>query len=274
MGHAKSVTGVDADTRVALDLHLAASARRDEGPESVSYVLTDAAGLVTKLSECASDEHRRQLWSLVGVLFFCDPLRRREGVDRWLRTALARSVEERAITALARNDVSGAVFAYLSGRQLGLAKDTARDAGNLRLATLVSQAVVGDGHGTSRFRNAMAAQVKLIEQQGTRAAYSDSTLRVFKLLAGSVTDPIVWNAVGDDWKACFGLDLWFSPDGGSHSETDIIDAVECYERRGPITRDAIYSLLRLHAHRDRTAEFARCALDPIGHSVASPNDYS
>ncbi|NWI19266.1 NUP98 protein, partial [Crypturellus soui] len=135
-------------------------------------------------------------------------LERRRAFSRWLaRTAAARVDAE---VALARHDAHvDAVFSCLTGRRIGEACKLAQQAGDHRLALLLSQLA-----GSQPLRDLLTMQLVDWHRLQADCFIHEERLRVFALLAGKP----VWqlserrsvNVCSQlDWKRCVAVHLWY-----------------------------------------------------------------
>lgn len=157
-------------------------------------------------------------------------MRRRRALSEWLQSAVASSVEndarEKGTDSWAAN-----VFTLLTGNQLEKACNEAINAGNVKLATLLSQ-IPGD----EEFREDLRAQLVIWREQQVDAHIDENVRKIYALLAGVVdvlegskgSDPERASdlplAAGLDWKRAFGLHLWF----GERMDTPISQAFQSY----------------------------------------------
>lgn len=157
-------------------------------------------------------------------------MRRRRALSEWLQSAVASSVENDSRENGAEN-WAATIFTLLTGNQLEKACSEAINAGNVKLATLLSQ-IPGD----EEFRQDLQAQLALWREQQVDAHIDDNVRKVYALLAGVVdvvegskgSDPERASdlalAAGLDWKRAFGLHLWF----GERMDTPIANAFQSY----------------------------------------------
>ncbi|WVO12713.1 hypothetical protein L204_100321 [Cryptococcus depauperatus] len=141
-------------------------------------------------------------------------IRRKLAVSRWLEDAVAPAVDSDLI-ANAENK-PGKIFALLSGHQIKRAVESALEGGDMRLATLISQA-----GGQELLKNELLKQLEEWETHEVNAFIALGYRRIYALLAG-ITDispgdpfhgssgcPDVLIAEGLDWKRAFGLHMWY-----------------------------------------------------------------
>ena len=160
-------------------------------------------------------------------------LRRKTALSKWLQDAVAASVERDLVESSAGEyGWAKAVFALLTGNQVEKACDAATDAGNVKLATLLSQA-----GGDNEFKEDLKAQLKLWREQRIDVHVDESVRKVYALLAGIVD--VLEGSKGTglercpdtqmtkdlDWKRVFGLHLWFS----QPLDAPIASAFEAYD---------------------------------------------
>ncbi|XP_025904918.1 nuclear pore complex protein Nup98-Nup96 isoform X2 [Nothoprocta perdicaria] len=135
-------------------------------------------------------------------------LERRRAFSRWLaRTAAARVDDE---VSLARHDSPvDAVFSCLTGRRIGEACRLAQQAGDHRLALLLSQLA-----GSQPSRDLLTMQLVDWHRLQADSFIQEDRLRIFALLAGKP----VWqlserrsvNVCSQlDWKRCVAVHLWY-----------------------------------------------------------------
>ncbi|WVQ78080.1 hypothetical protein IAT38_000161 [Cryptococcus sp. DSM 104549] len=156
-------------------------------------------------------------------------IRRRLALSQWLEEAVAASVDSDLIAR--GEDKPGKVFALLSGHQVERAVETALAGGDMRLATLVSQA-----GGPHRFKDELFKQLEDWVLYKANPLIAAGYRRLYALLAG-ITDvvagdvsrgpdgcPDVLIAEGLDWKRALGLYLWY----GNAFDNPISVVVEAY----------------------------------------------
>ncbi|KAK7681366.1 hypothetical protein QCA50_015457 [Cerrena zonata] len=167
-------------------------------------------------------------------------MRRRRALSEWLQSAVASSVETDTRES-GSDSWAATVFTLLTGNQLEKACNEAINAGNVKLATLLSQ-IPGD----EDFRQDLRAQLTLWREQQVDAHIDENVRKIYALLAGVVdvvegskgSDPERASdlalAAGLDWKRAFGLHLWFS----ERMDTPIADAFQsyCNASEDPITK--------------------------------------
>ncbi|PWN50551.1 hypothetical protein IE53DRAFT_362282 [Violaceomyces palustris] len=164
-------------------------------------------------------------------------LRRKTALSNWLRHTVAGTVETEARSHVAASRKAALVFSYLSGNQVERACQAALEGGDLRLATLISQA-----GGDEETKADISEQLLIWRQEGVDAHIDKDHRRIYELLSGNVTlskgtesrttrDPIdqvqdLQIPAGLDWKRAFGLHLWY---GLSH-EASLNASFERYEQ--------------------------------------------
>jgi nuclear pore complex protein Nup98-Nup96 len=143
-------------------------------------------------------------------------LRRKVALSSWLAEAVAPAVE----ADLRKHPGAGSVavaFVLLTGNQVEKACETAMDSGNVKLATLISQA-----SGDAELQADLRAQLQIWREQRIDAHIDENIRKIYALLAGIVG--VVEGSKGTgiercpdidlskdlDWKRTFGLYLWFS----------------------------------------------------------------
>lgn len=157
-------------------------------------------------------------------------LRRKAALSRWLQSAVAPAVEN-DVREAGDADWAACVFAMLTGHQIEKACDTAFDAGNVKLSTLLAQA-----GGDDEFKGDLRAQLAIWREQKIDVHINENVRKVYALLAGIVDVlegskgsgiercPDALLARGLDWKRAFGLHLWF----GQPLDASIADAFGAY----------------------------------------------
>ncbi|KAJ7746928.1 nuclear protein 96-domain-containing protein [Mycena maculata] len=232
-------------------------------------------------------------------------LRRKAALSAWLQDAVGPSVD----TDVRANPAAGPAtlaFTLLTGNQIERASEVAMDGGYLKLATLISQAG-GDFEFREDLKDQLEIwreqQVDVHIDESVRKVYAllagvvDATVEGSK---GGGQDKCadVDIVAGLDWKRVFGLHLWFS----ELVDAPISQVFEAYSRLvkdssparkvpGPIpwyeenptapksrwklpsppsARDALFSLIRLHAEPSCSLSHV---LTPLSFGP-SPLDYS
>ncbi|KAI9465711.1 nuclear protein 96-domain-containing protein [Lactarius psammicola] len=222
-------------------------------------------------------------------------VRRKEALSKWLEGVVAPTVDAEVKRNFSRGSAS-ATFSLLTGHQIDKACEAAMEGGNLKLATLLSQA-----GGDLEFRADILAQLRMWREQRVDA-HIDSNLRKIYSLLGGIVDilegsngtgvercpdlPVSHNL---DWKRVFGLHLWF----GQLMDASIAEVFDAARDRAaaPVPwyfedgssepkhwrltsdenpPDAFYSLIRLYAD-------PACSLATISSPLSfgpSPADHS
>ncbi|KAF7309606.1 SNF2 family helicase [Mycena indigotica] len=227
-------------------------------------------------------------------------LRRKAAVSAWLEDTVASSIDS-DIRALPSASPATLAFIHLTGNQIKQAAGVAADGGYLKLATLISQA-----GGDLEFRSDLRLQLDIWRKEHVQSHVEEDVRKVYTLLAGLLSsedsdepsdgpgsNPIdLISAL--DWKRVFGLHLWYSGLVDS-TISQVFDAFsDSMKRRKvsipppwyienpstpqgrwklpslPVSPDALYSLMRLHA--DPSCSLSQ-VLDPLSFS-SSPLDYS
>ncbi|KAJ1939132.1 hypothetical protein FBU59_004224, partial [Linderina macrospora] len=207
----------------------------DALPEEESRILELAAVLFDDLPpEDNQDElSREQLASVQAI-------RRRQGLTRWLMSAVHESVGQDLVQAGECPSRSAAsAFALLSGNKIAAACLGAIAYRDYRLATLISQCgsgAVGGGGSDAQFQEFLRMQFNRLEEVGDRDAFPSSYRRVYELLSGNVeweaapanssSSPGSYVSQGLDWKRVFGMTLWYAQTPAD----PISGAVRQYER--------------------------------------------
>lgn len=155
-------------------------------------------------------------------------------LSRWLQQAVSIAVEKDLNEhSIGEFGWAKAVFALLTGYQVEKAVDSATDAGNVKLATLLAQT-----GGDSEFKQDLKDQLKLWREQRIDAHIDDHVRKVYAVLAGIVDVlegskgdafercPDVHISKGLDWKRVFGLHLWFN----QPLDAPISEVFEAYDR--------------------------------------------
>nr|XP_019002371.1 nuclear pore complex protein Nup98-Nup96 [Kwoniella mangroviensis CBS 8507]OCF65832.1 nuclear pore complex protein Nup98-Nup96 [Kwoniella mangroviensis CBS 8507] len=156
-------------------------------------------------------------------------IRRKSALSKWLEDAVSSSVDSDLIKN--GEDRPAKVFTYLSGHQVERAVQSALDGGDMRLATLISQA-----GGEEIFREELMKQLEDWSKYKANPLIAKGYRKLYALLAG-ITDispgdaskgsdgcPDVLIAEGLDWKRSLGLHMWY----GNRFEDTISDVVSSY----------------------------------------------
>ncbi|KAK7462816.1 hypothetical protein VKT23_007395 [Stygiomarasmius scandens] len=144
---------------------------------------------------------------------------RKAALSSWLEQVVASSVESDLRSNPAAN-AAGIVFTLLTGNQIEKACEAAMDGGNMKLATLISQA-----GGDFEFREDLREQLNIWREEKIDVHIDEQIRKVYALLAG-IVDEVVECSKGTgvekekgknvdvvqslDWKRVFGLHLWYS----------------------------------------------------------------
>ncbi|WVQ98527.1 hypothetical protein IAU59_005653 [Kwoniella sp. CBS 9459] len=157
-------------------------------------------------------------------------IRRKLALSKWLEDAVAPSVDSDLISN--GEDRPAKVFTLLSGHQVERAVQSALEGGDMRLATLISQA-----GGEAIFREEVLKQLEDWQKYKANPLIGLGYRKLYALLAG-ITDissgdpsrgsdgcPDVLIAKGLDWKRALGLQMWY----GNAFEDTITDVVISYD---------------------------------------------
>ncbi|KAK8869988.1 hypothetical protein IAR55_000558 [Kwoniella newhampshirensis] len=141
-------------------------------------------------------------------------IRRKLTLSKWLEDAVAPAVDSDLI--INSEDRPAKIFTLLSGHQVERAARSALDGGDMRLATLITQA-----GGEEAFRDEILKQLKDWDRYKVNGLINPGYRKLYALLAG-ITDispgdsargldgcPDVFVADGLDWKRALGLRLWY-----------------------------------------------------------------
>lgn len=162
-------------------------------------------------------------------------LRRRDAFSTWLGEAVAPAVEQ-DLRRIAANSVEtrapATIFALLTGNQIDRACQAALAEGDLRLATLLSQA-----GGDDEFRADIDLQLAKWRDQRVDPLISKEYRKIYELLSGNVISaPGIKGAskvdtsdsfkIGEglDWKRAFALRFWYA-----EFESSISQALRRYD---------------------------------------------
>ncbi|KII87791.1 hypothetical protein PLICRDRAFT_699296 [Plicaturopsis crispa FD-325 SS-3] len=266
------------------------------------YLPTDRSyeASLFRLGHCLFDEIDLRLSDTVTVDIRnrITSLRRKAALSSWLEEIVAPSVDVELRENLSATSAAVA-FTHLTGNQIEKACEAAMDGGNVKLATLISQA-----GGDLEFRADLKEQLTLWQEQRIDVHIDEGVRKVYALLSG-ILDVVEGSkgaslercsdidvASGLDWKRTLGLHLWFS----EPMDTSIAQVFQSYDRlwrdsperiaaplpsysqsssqwKLPTSKpppDALFSLIRLHAE-------PACSLSQILSPFsfgASPVDYS
>ncbi|KAH7923076.1 hypothetical protein BV22DRAFT_1036756 [Leucogyrophana mollusca] len=261
--------------------------------------------LLFRLGEALFDEIDLRLGQsiTVDVRNRISSIRRKAALSVWLEGIVKPSVDADLKQQSSANSAA-LVYTLLTGHQVNKACDVAMDGGNVKLATLISQA-----SGDFEFREDLKEQLQLWREQRIDVHIDESIRKVYALLAGLLE--VVEGSKGSslercsdvdtlkglDWKRAFGLHLWFS----EPMDAPISQVFESYNRStqewssrvasprpwylesppkglhqlpfkipSPPPSDALFSLIRLHAE-------PACSLSQVLSPLSfgpSPIDYS
>ncbi|KAI8448843.1 nucleoporin [Phakopsora pachyrhizi] len=203
----------------------------------------------------ASFTNDGNIWSLCSVLFDemrldvprgastetverITKIRREDGFSSWLQKVVAPDVEQDVRSSSRQNtstqDSFGNIFKLLTGNQVERACHAAIQAGNYRLATLISQCGRSDlGFKTDVLQQTLAWREQRVD------AYIDRDLRkIYELIAGNVSvskgfgrkglqadyseDIIITENL--DWKRSLGLQFWFAA-----NSSNFWNSIKAYE---------------------------------------------
>ncbi|THV04722.1 hypothetical protein K435DRAFT_746502 [Dendrothele bispora CBS 962.96] len=144
---------------------------------------------------------------------------RKAALSAWLEQVVASTVESDLRSNPAANSV-GIAFTLLTGNQLEKACEAAMEGGNMKLATLISQA-----GGDFEFREDLREQLDIWREEKIDVHVDEHIRKIYALLAGIVGE-VVECSKGTgvekekpkdvdvvqslDWKRVFGLHLWYS----------------------------------------------------------------
>ena len=166
-------------------------------------------------------------------------VRRKEALSKWLEGAVATTVDAEVKSNFSGGSAS-ATFTLLTGHQIDKACEVAMDGGNLKLATLISQA-----GGDSEFRRDIRAQLQIWREQRIDAHMDQNLRKIYALLGGIVDILEGSNGSGVercpdlpvsqklDWKRVFGLHLWF----GQPMDASIAEVFDAYDNHWRSARD-------------------------------------
>ncbi|WWC61363.1 uncharacterized protein I303_103944 [Kwoniella dejecticola CBS 10117] len=156
-------------------------------------------------------------------------IRRKLALSKWLEDAVSPSVDSDLIKN--GDNRPAKVFTYLSGHQVERAVQSALDGGDMRLATLISQA-----GGEEIFREELMKQLEDWNKYKANPLIAKGYRKLYALLAG-ITDislgdrskgsdgcPDVLIAEGLDWKRALGSHMWY----GNRFEDSISDVISIY----------------------------------------------
>jgi nuclear pore complex protein Nup98-Nup96 len=160
-------------------------------------------------------------------------VRRKEALSAWLEEAVALSIDG-SLKANASSNAPSTAYTLLTGNQVEKACEVAVDGGNVKLATLISQAA-----GDFEFREDLRLQLEVWREQRVDVHVDEGVRKVYALLAG-VLDVIKGSKAtglekckdvdifeGLDWKRAFGVHLWFT----EPMDAPIAQVFESYDRQ-------------------------------------------
>lgn len=187
--------------------------------------------------DAQDDSHEATLWRLAQVLFDEIDLRlpddsssetvrnvtmrrRRDALSAWLRAAVKPSIESdlRALSGQAGTiSHTARVFTLLTGRQIERACQVALSEGDIRLATLLSQA-----GGDEESREDLQAQLASWRDSRVDPQVTSGYRKIYELLSGNINVSKGTHGNGSvdscqdlnlsadlDWKRALGLRLWY-----------------------------------------------------------------
>ncbi|KAM9388581.1 nuclear pore complex protein Nup98-Nup96 [Phaethornis superciliosus] len=226
-------------------------------------------------------------------------LERRRAFSRWLAETAAPRIEEEVTLSHHSNPIE-AVFSCLTGKRIGEACRLAQQAGDHRLALLLSQ--LG---GSQPLRDLLTMQLVDWHRLQADSFIPEERLRVFALLAGKpvwqLSERISINVCSLlDWKRCLALHLWYLlPPTASISralamyEAAFQNSAECEkyaccplppyledagcvaeeeENGGRPLRDICFHLLKLYSDRhydlDQLLDPRSSTSDPLDHRLS------
>lgn len=185
-------------------------------------------------------------------------VRRKEALSKWLEGVVAPTVDTEVKGNFSGNSASTA-FSLLTGHQIDKACEVAMDGGNLKLATLISQA-----GGDLEFRADIQTQLRIWREQRIDAHIDQNVRRVYALLGGVVDILEGSNGTGVercpdlpvsqklDWKRVFGLHLWF----GQPMDASIAEVFDVYDDHWRNARDRAAPPIPWYLE-DKSYEFKR-----------------
>lgn len=166
-------------------------------------------------------------------------VRRKEALSKWLEGVVATTVDAEVKSNFSGGSASAA-FSLLTAHQIDKACEVAMDGGNLKLATLISQA-----GGDAEFRRDIRAQLQTWREQRIDAHIDQNVRKIYALLGGIVDILEGSNGSGVercpdlpvshklDWKRVFGLHLWF----GQPMDASIAEVFDGYDNHWRNARD-------------------------------------
>lgn len=160
--------------------------------------------------------------------------RRRDALSAWLREAVKPAVESelRALSGPEGSSTHTArVFTLLTGSQIERACQVALSEGDIRLATLLSQAA-----GDEELREDLQTQLAVWRESRVDPHLVNGYRKIYELLSGNIdlskglhgngsvdTSQDISMSANLDWKRAFGLRLWYG-----HSENSIHGSLQDY----------------------------------------------
>ncbi|CAN6321288.1 unnamed protein product [Urochloa humidicola] len=130
------------------------------------------------------------------------PLFRRADFSNWLQDSVCHRVQGE-VGSLSDARYLEHILLLLTGRQLDSATEVAASRGDVRLATLLTEA-----GGSMSNRSDLSQQLDLWKMNGLDFNYiEEDRLKVYELLAGNIQAAILDSAI--DWKRYLGLIMWY-----------------------------------------------------------------
>ncbi|KAI0301599.1 nuclear protein 96-domain-containing protein [Multifurca ochricompacta] len=199
------------------------------------------AARLFRLGHALFDEIDLQLNESVGidVRNRAHAVRRKEALSKWLEGVVALTVGAEVKSTFSGGSFS-TIFSLLTGHQIDKACEVAMDSGNLRLATLLSQA-----GGDTGFRADIRTQLQIWQEQRIDPHIDENLRKIYALLGGVVDVLEGSNGTGVercpdlavskklDWKRVFGLHLWF----GQPMDASIAEVFDAYDNHWRNARD-------------------------------------
>ena len=201
------------------------------------------AARLFRLGNALFDDINLQLhpFSSIDVRNRVHAVRRKEALSKWLEGVVAPTVDAEVKGNFSGSAASKA-FSLLTGHQIDKACEIAMNGGNLKLATLLSQA-----GGDLQFRKDIRAQLRIWREQRIDVHVDQSLRKIYALLGGIVdilegstgTDgercPDLPIAQKLDWKRVFGSHLWF----GQPLDASIAEVFDAYDGHWRNARDRV-----------------------------------
>ncbi|TFY79572.1 hypothetical protein EWM64_g4439 [Hericium alpestre] len=159
-------------------------------------------------------------------------IRRKAELSAWLEDAVAPAVDGEIKHHVSAHGAEAA-FSLLTGHQVEQACEATMESGEVKLATLISQA-----EGDYEFLEDLRAQLRIWREDRVDVHINANIRKVYALLAGIVDIlegsngsgielcPDLLIAEGLDWKRVFGLHLWYA----QPMDASIADVFESYEQ--------------------------------------------